>query len=186
MTGPDPFPTVGELATQLAHGDEHALRLVYEKWGRLVFTVALRSLGSSADAEDVTQQVFIAAWRSRDTLRPSDTALPAWLMGIARFKIIDALRARSRTERASESVPEDSGTPDHVNDLTDRIVVGQALASLGDPRATILREVFMHDKTHQETAEKLGLPLGTVKSHVRRGLAAMRDILEEVDHVPVG
>ena len=101
-------------------------------------------------------------------------------------QIIDALRARSRTERASESVPEDSGTPDHVNDLTDRIVVGQALASLGDPRATILREVFMHDKTHQETAEKLGLPLGTVKSHVRRGLAAMRDILEEVDHVPVG
>ena len=111
--------------------------MIYEKWGRLVFTVALRSLGSRADAEDVTQQVFIAAWNSRHTLRPSDTALPAWLMGIARFKIIDALRSRSRTEQASYADPEDPGTPDHVNDLTDRIVVGQARASLGDPRATI-------------------------------------------------
>lgn len=183
MSEPDAFVTVGELAARLAHGDEHALRIAYERWGGLVHTVALSSLASSADADDVTQQVFIAAWRSRASLRPSETALPAWLMGICRHKIIDALRTRARTENPSDAEPGES-IEDHVDALTDRILVQRALESLGDPRATILREVFLRDRTHQETADTLGMPLGTVKSHVRRGLALLKNMFEEVDNAP--
>lgn len=184
---PDPaqetVPTVGELADRLAHGDESALRVVYQRWAPLVFTVALTSLGSRADAEDVTQQVFIAAWRSRQTLRASDTALPAWLMGICRYKIIDALRARSRTAGPTEDAA-DGSVADRVDELTDRMLVHDALRQLGEPRASVLRAVFLYDQTHQEAADALGMPLGTVKSHVRRGLAMLKAMFEEVDDAP--
>ncbi|RMB57494.1 RNA polymerase sigma factor [Tessaracoccus antarcticus] len=178
------FPSpVAALATRLASGDETALHEAFTRWSRLVHTIARSALGSSADADDVTQQVFIAAWKSRTTLRPSDEALPAWLLGIAKFKITDALRARTRTFRAEESAKLDA-SPEiitHVNDVLDRVVVRDALESLGDPRGQVLRMVFLEDKTHDVVSRELGIPLGTVKSHVRRGLEKLRNIFEEVD-----
>ncbi len=156
---------------------------MFTRWSRLVHTIARSALGSSSDADDVTQQVFIAAWKSRHTLRPSDEALPAWLLGICKFKITDALRARSRAFRTEDSarmvIPPE--TTAHVDDVLDRVVVRDALEALGDPRGTILRMVFLEDKTHDVVSRELEIPLGTVKSHVRRGLEKLRNIFEEVD-----
>ena len=104
MAPDDRQTPVGLLATQLAAGDESALREAYHRWSRLIHTIARNSLGSAADADDVTQQVFIAAWNSRASLRASDEALPAWLIGICRIKVIDALRARSRGFRTEEAM----------------------------------------------------------------------------------
>src|SRR6478736_9324942 len=87
---------VRSLAARLVAGEEAALEEVYDRWSALVHTYALRALRDSHDAEDVTQQVFVAAWRSRHTLTPSPSALPAWLVGIARHKVADVRAARAR------------------------------------------------------------------------------------------
>ena len=178
------FPSpVALLATRLVDGDETALHEMFKRWSRLVHTIARSALGSNADADDVTQQVFIAAWKSRHTLRPSDEALPAWLLGICKFKIADALRSRSRSSRLEDSaaVEEPTGYVSHADDILDQVVVKDALEALGDPRGKILRMVFLEDKTHEVVSQELEMPLGTVKSHVRRGLERLRNVFEEVD-----
>src|SRR6187200_1722368 len=87
------------LADGFAAGDEWALREAYARWSPLVFRLALRSLGDRTDAEDVTQQVFISAWRTRSGFDDSRSALSAWIVGITRHRIADAHEARSRTRR---------------------------------------------------------------------------------------
>ncbi|SDZ15121.1 RNA polymerase sigma-70 factor, ECF subfamily [Tessaracoccus flavus] len=184
MAPDDRQTPVGLLATQLAAGDESALREAYHRWSRLIHTIARNSLGSAADADDVTQQVFIAAWNSRASLRASDEALPAWLIGICRMKVIDALRARSRgfrNEEAMMSEALDEPVVRNLDGVIDSVVVRDALAALGDPRAQILTMVYLEDKTHDDVARHLSIPLGTVKSHVRRGLERLRSVFEEVD-----
>lgn len=184
----DSFPSpVAALAARLVDGDETALHEMFTRWSRLVHTIARSALGSNADADDVTQQVFIAAWKSRGTLRPSDEALPAWLLGICKFKIADALRSRSRGVRLEVSAAAEGaiGTTSHVDDVLDRVVVKDALEALGDPRGRILRMVFLEDKTHEVVSRELEIPLGTVKSHVRRGLEKLRNTFEEVDSLHV-
>ena len=178
-----PSSPVSALAARLVDGDETALHEMFKRWSRLVHTIARSALGSNADADDVTQQVFIAAWKSRHTLRPSDEALPAWLLGICKFKIADALRSRGRYSRIEDAMPHDGSieTASHADDVLDKVVVRDALEALGDPRARILRMVFLEDKTHEVVSRELALPLGTVKSHVRRGLEKLRNIFEEVD-----
>ena len=184
----DSFPSpVAALAARLVDSDETALQEMFKRWSRLVHTIARSALGSSADADDVTQQVFIAAWKSRHTLRPSDEALPAWLLGICKFKIADALRSRSRSFRlqASAEADDQSEHVSHADGVLDKVVVKDALEALGDPRGKILRMVFLEDKTHDVVSKELEIPLGTVKSHVRRGLEKLRNVFEEVDSLHV-
>ena len=178
---------VQTLAARLVQGDESALEVVFDRWSALVHTYALRVLGDPHDAEDVTQQVFVAAWRSRHTLTPSPSALPAWLIGIARHKVADVRAARARDARRSEAavaalpgVSAAEQSADH--DVAEQLVVRQAVDELPDPRRTIVRLAFWEDLSHTEIAERVDLPLGTVKSHVRRGLIQLHHQLEGVRH----
>src|SRR5829696_2586262 len=98
---------VRSLAARLVAGEAGALEAVYDRWSALVHTYALRALGDVHDAEEVTQQVFVAAWRSRHTLVPSPGALPAWLIGIARHKVADCRGARARDVRLRTLVAPD-------------------------------------------------------------------------------
>ncbi len=179
---------VHALAARLVTGEETALEEVYDRWSALVHTFALRTLRDTHDAEDVTQAVFVAAWRSRHTLTPSPTALPAWLFGIARHKIADVRAARAReAERvtAVASLPDGGGHgADQSADqgVAERLVVRQAVEELPDPRKTILFLAFWEGHSHTEIAETVDLPLGTVKSHVRRGLIQLHQTLEGVRH----
>ncbi len=188
MTGRDPASIdVHELSVLLRSGSEQALEECYRRWSSLVYTVALRRLGDAHDAEDVTQQVFLSAWRSRDTLRPSPTALPGWLVGITRHRVVDAQRRSQRARRdvalvAASGGPMTDAERGTDDDPTDRLLVGAALAGLGEPRRSILGLYFYDDLTHEQIARSLGLPLGTVKSHLRRGLLHLRDQLREVNH----
>lgn len=175
------------LAARLVDGDETALEEVYDRWSALVHTYALRALRDSHDAEDVTQQVFVAAWRSRHTLTPSPSALPAWLVGIARHKIADLRAARARDADRLAAVVSLPGVQDDAvraadDEIAERLVVRQAVEDLPDPRRTILVLAFWEERSHAEIAEKVGLPLGTVKSHVRRGLMKLHQQLEGVRH----
>lgn len=188
--------TVLDLATGLRDGDRDCLAEIFRRWSPLVHTIALRSLGTHHEAEDVTQLVFMAAWRSRHTLTPSENALPAWLVGITRHRISDRLGERSRDARkvatvaamvpgsrvggSSGGAAGEMAEADSAAGVVDRLVVAEQLEAMGDPRGAILRLAFHEDLTHEQIAARTGLPLGTVKSHLRRGLTQLRRTLEEV------
>ncbi len=177
--------SVETLALRFRDGDEAALGEVFDRWSALVHTFALRALGDPHDAEDVTQQVFLAAWRSRATLTPSPTTFPAWLLGIGRHKVADVRAARARDARkvlavAAVTVPDESDDTDAA--LADRLVVRQLVDEMDEPRRTVLLLAFWEDRPHTDIAATTGLPLGTVKSHLRRGLAQLHRVLEEVRH----
>ena len=187
-----------DLVAGLRDGDRDSLAEIFRRWSPLVHTIALRALGTHHEAEDVTQMVFLSAWRSRHTVTPSDNALPAWLVGITRHRISDRLAERGRDARnvatAVAMVPgarlggsgaalgeaPPPGEPAADTAVVDRLVIAQQLDEIGDPRGAILRLAFHEDLTHEEIASRTGLPLGTVKSHLRRGLLQLRKTLEEV------
>jgi RNA polymerase sigma factor (sigma-70 family) len=181
-TGDLAAATPGELAGRLQDGDQEALGEIFRRFSPLVFTIALRALRDRTDAEDVTQQVFVGAWRSRGTLQVSENALPGWLVGITRHRVSDRLAARARAVRDQEALRavHQATVPDPQDRLVQRLVLADEIERIEDPRRTILRLAFYEDRTHQQIAAALGMPLGTVKSHVRRGLLHLRGRLEEV------
>lgn len=168
------------LAEALSDGSREALSECYRLWGPLVMGIASRSLGSRQDAEDVTQQVFVSAWQSRGTLRPSESALPAWLIGIARRRVADEYARRARAARTSRAVAAVEGATTEVDGrevadrLVDRVLLREAVEQLSEPRRTVLHLAYVEDRTQEDIAGRLGLPLGTVKSHMRRGLLQLR------------
>ncbi len=180
------------LAEALADGSSDALSECYRLWGPLVLGIAARSLGSRVDAEDIVQQVFVSAWRSRGTLRPSESALPAWLIGITRRRVADEYARRSRESakatRAGSVLAvageEHTDPVDRVDAVVDRVVLRDALDQLPEPRRSVLNLIYLEDRTQEDIAERLDLPLGTVKSHVRRGLLHLRRELREVTDDP--
>lgn len=171
-------PARGEqlLDSLFAAGDPTALRAAYDRHGGAVHAIALRSLGTHHDAEDVTQQVFVRAWRSRHTFDPKRGGLGGWLVGITRRQVADRLAARARdretADRAGRDVtPAMVSVPDQV---VDAVVVADEMNQLPPRVRTVLRLAFFDDLTHQQIATLTGMPLGTVKSHVRRGLERLR------------
>ncbi|MEE8603395.1 RNA polymerase sigma factor [Euzebya tangerina] len=177
-----------------------ALREAYSRWAPLVYTLAIRSLGNAEDAADVVQTTFVSAWRSRGSYDPS-RPLVSWLTTIAKRRIVDLHRTRSRHPVPSDAVTDGredvvrtatstgaAGVIDQPSDrrgsehdmelLADRLLLADALDALPDPRREIVMMSFLDDLTHAEIAERTGLPLGTVKSHARRGLAWLRERLE--------
>jgi RNA polymerase sigma-70 factor (ECF subfamily) len=171
----------GALAEAFRGGDPDALRQVYDRFGGAVFHLALRGLNSGVDAEDVTQTTFVAAWQGRETFDPDRGSLLGWLLAIARRKVVDRHRAASRESRVADAVralPE-AGTVEAAADrVVDRLVVANELAMLPGEQRRVLELAFYDDLTHQQIAAVTGLPLGTVKSHLRRGMARLRQRLE--------
>ncbi|MFE5300925.1 sigma-70 family RNA polymerase sigma factor [Streptomyces sp. NPDC056632] len=174
----DPLDSDASIARRLVRGDEGSLDAAYRRWGRLVHTLAARALGDPREAEDVTQQVFVAAWRGRANFRPDRGTLPAWLTGITRRKIADALTARTRrTELTSvlgAVLEHESRTAGEPEGILDRLVVTEELARLPRVQRDILELAYFADLTQTQIADHTGMPLGTVKSHARRGLQRMR------------
>ena len=166
-------------------GRPEAVRELYDRYSPLVYTIARRSLGSVADAEDVTQQVFVAAWRGRAGFDPVRAPLQAWLIGITRNTVADAHARRARELRvadaATRTVEEVTPPADDPTRVVEQVVVADALGDLGEPQGEIMRLAFFDELTHVEIAERVGLPLGTVKSHIRRSLGRLRTRLEVAD-----
>ncbi|MFJ3978686.1 sigma-70 family RNA polymerase sigma factor [Streptomyces sp. NPDC090021] len=167
-----------ELAEGFVHGDELCLTAAYRRWGGLVHALAARTLGDPREAEDVSQQVFLAAWRGRAGYRPERGAFPGWLVGITRRKIADALAERTRrlalvtAAGAALPPPDEPGAGPEA--VLDRLFVTGELARLPRPQREVLAMAFYGDLTQIQIAKRTGMPLGTVKSHTRRGLHRMR------------
>ncbi|HEX9229933.1 MAG TPA: RNA polymerase sigma factor [Arthrobacter sp.] len=172
------------LNESFAAGDEAALAEAYRQFSPLVHTLALRSLRDSSAADDVTQEVFIRVWRSRSAFDPGKARLPAWIVGITRNVITDAQAASVRETRkvlaAVERSPDPEDPAGHAaaEVLADRLLLDGELERLGEPQGSILKLAFYDDLTHSQISQKLDLPLGTVKSHIRRSLSQLRSRLE--------
>ena len=167
-----------ELAERLRAGDETALRETYDRHGAAVLYLAQRLLGNRADAEDVTQVTFVAAWTGRDGFDPQRGTILSWLLGIARRKAVDRIRSTAREQRTTETVqaqqqpvPDAEENPERI---VDRLVVADELGRLPDEQRRTLEMAFFDDLTHPQIAAVTGLPLGTVKSHIRRGMVSLR------------
>ncbi|MGW4909370.1 RNA polymerase sigma factor [Streptomyces sp. NPDC004270] len=172
-----------ELARGLVAGDEDCLEAAYHRWSALVHTLAWRSLGDAREAEDVTQQVFLGVWRGRRGFCPERGSIGGWITGITRRKIADALTARTRRlaviASAGSSLTLADPTARQPDAALDRVVVLHELAKLPAPQQRVLRLAFYEDLTHTQIAERTGWPLGTVKSHARRGLRRLRGCLQQ-------
>jgi RNA polymerase sigma-70 factor (ECF subfamily) len=157
--------------------DTFDLRAVYDRWAPLVRAVVSRRLGDRLDVEDATQLVFLAAWRARDRFDPRRGDLPVWLLGITRHVTADVLAAREREARRREAASRrrlPTAVPDPADDVAARVDLEGELRRLAPERRRVVRLVYAHDRTHVQVAAETGLPLGTVKSHARRGLAQLR------------
>lgn len=174
-----------DLAEAFRVGDETALRHLYDRHGRLIYSFCRRSLGPD-QAHDATQEVFLAAWRSRERYRPESGTLAGWLVGIARYKVIDTLRANERrptpVEQAGEGAAHDP--TEELEASAQRMLLTEALEQLPPRSRQVLEAAFFDDLTHTQIAERAGLPLGTVKSDIRRGLERLRRHLEGFDAAP--
>lgn len=169
------------LAVRFVAGDERALAEIYGQWSSLVYSLALRSLGDATDAEDVTQRVFVAAWQGRTRFDPERASLSAWLVGITRHTVADTHEARTRQRRLTEqvaSVTHDDAVAAPEVGLADRLLIADEMARLDPVPRAVVRLAFFDDLTHLQIAERLGIPVGTVKSHIKRSLSKLRGRLE--------
>lgn len=174
--------TADDLAWRFAAGEPETLRAVFDRHGPAVQRLARVSLRDPADVDDVVQATFVSAWSGRHTYDPAKAGLPAWLLGIARRRIVDLLRARGRQQRDSAAAaavaPVEEAVAESPERVLDRLVIADELTRLPDPQREVLRLAFYADLTHTQIAERTGLPLGTVKSHLRRGMQSLRSQLD--------
>ena len=161
-----------------ARGDDNALRAAYEHHGSLVYTFCRRTLDESR-AKDVTQEVFISAWRSRHAYEPARGSLAGWLIAIAKNRVIDNVRAERRhSERRADDDPAAIPVEAEVDRIGDRLMITEALRCLPARARQVISMHYFGDLTLRQIAEETSSPLGTVKSDLRRGLAQIRHQLE--------
>lgn len=178
MTTRTPEETEREAA--FARGDDHGLRAAFDAHGGLIYNFCRRSVGADA-AHDLTQEIFLSAWRAHHTFDPSRGSLPGWLMGIAKNRLIDRLRADQRQVPRTEMGYNDPADTDRllsVEQVATKMLVADALTMLPERQRQVMELAFFEDLSQSQIAERTELPLGTVKSDMRRGLARMRRHLE--------
>jgi RNA polymerase sigma-70 factor (ECF subfamily) len=162
----------------LAH-DPNALAELYDRHGRLVFCLVLRILRDRDEAEDVVQEVFVQAWTRAGTYDAALGTPAGWLVGIARNRAIDRLRASTRrghgTNIAAALPPR---LPEQGSGGAQQLDIQRALDALPPEQRNLIEEAFFLGFTHSELAQRHDLPLGTVKTRIRNGMHALRGYLE--------
>jgi RNA polymerase sigma-70 factor (ECF subfamily) len=200
------------LVREIVAGSADALAAIYDRYGSSVYAAAARLTSDRQLAEDVVQETFLALWNRAETFDPTAGSLPPWLHAIARNRAIDRLRAASRRPRL---VSISSLGPPHEADASafDRLLNGAAIAGpvremgpeealaavelhgsiraalsgIPDEERTVILLAYREQLTQVEIAERLGWPLGTVKTRTRRALLRLRSALsDDPDAAPTG
>lgn len=166
-----------EWAARFRNGDERALKWAFDRYGGMVMRLARLRLGDPHDAEELVQQVYVRAWRGRQGFDSDRGTMASWLMGIARRQVADRYAALDRDRKilaaAQKLAPPDTN-PGATEDVVDRVVITDEMARLPEQQRVVLHLAFYGRLTHSEIAERTGLPIGTVKSHIRRALLRLR------------
>jgi len=169
------------LFERVATCDQSALGELYDRHSRLLFGLILRILKDQGDAEEVLQEVFVQAWTRASTYNAALGSPAGWLVGIARNRAIDRLRAKTVRLRAAEAVPMPPPieTPEVRASLSERQRdVQRALDALPSEQRELIEQAYFLGLTQSELAARFSLPLGTVKTRVRTGLLALRGHLQ--------
>ena len=178
------------LVAQAAAGDERALGDLYDRYGGMAFSLACAIVGEQADAEEVVADAFAQVWRSASSFDAARGSVAAWLATIVRTRALDLVRSRKRRARVLEeaAVMTDEGetlvlapsadATDRSAELTEAsTIVRKSLAELPPPQRRVIELAYFGGLSQSEIAERLGAPLGTVKSWTRQGLMRMREMV---------
>ena len=169
------------LIERIGRGDRAAFDELYRRFARPVLALALRQLGDNGRAEEATQETFAAIWRSARSFRSERGSGSAWLYAVARHAIID--RARQRLEPVAE-VPEEAAVEEGPAELAEASWlawrVHSALERLPERERVVLELAYWSGLSQSEIASYLNVPLGTVKTRTRAGLARLSSLLDEV------
>jgi len=176
-----------DLASRFASGDADSVRVVYQTYGRLVFSIAFKALGDRGLAEDATQQTFVQAWRAADSYDPS-RALAAWLTTIAKRVAIDVYRRERRHRNVDNIDTADSASlitlPPSIDQIHDVAEVRRALDELPTTQRDLIRMQHFDELSHAEIAHELEIPIGTVKSRTFRAHRRLAGILAHLRAEP--
>jgi RNA polymerase sigma-70 factor (ECF subfamily) len=166
----------------VAAGDADALEALYSRYGRLTYSVAYRITGDPSAAEECTQDAFLALWRRAGSFDPSRARVSTWLFTVARNQAITRLRGRTRREQLEERV-EAPGSGESVEELVAAAEraerLAEAIAELPTPQLEAVQLAYFAGLSQNEIAERLGVPLGTVKGRIRLALERLRGRLAD-------
>jgi RNA polymerase sigma factor (sigma-70 family) len=166
----------GELLEQIAMGSEEAFRMLWDRFGAGVYTVCRRRLGDVGAAEDATQEAFISVWRRAGTFDPARGSATAWLYSVARNAAAQLVRRR---QAGANLTVLDDETADTEHDPVMGLAVHAALTRLPATERQVLELAYFDDLTQTQIADRLRLPLGTVKTRTRAGLHRLAGYLED-------
>lgn len=164
-----------------APGDDALITALYQQYRGPLLTYVLRlTAGDRQAAEDVVQETMVRAWRQAGQLDLTEPSLMPWLATVARRIVIDqGRRRRARPPEAGDEMLENVPAADTTEDLLRKVVVAEALQALSPAHREVLNETILRDRTVNEAAEVLGVPVGTVKSRVYYAIRALRLVLAE-------
>jgi len=175
------------LLTRIQQRDEQALVLLYDRYSKLVYSVALRVLRNPASAEDVLQDIFIHIWYSSERLKVAEGTFSRWLAVVARNRAIDVLRRRRPADTLEALILASSyNLAKHAEQNLMCEKAGVLIAELPGEQRKVLEMAFFEGMSHSEIAAMTGRPLGTIKSSIRNGLSTLRKRLQAEDAGPLG
>ena len=173
-------PMDAELLARIGEGDETAFEILYRRYARPVLGLALRRLGDRGRAEEALQEAFVSVWRSASTYRPERGQAAAWLYAVARNAISDRARRREESPAESPDRPSaDAGPHDEAEHAWLSWRVHRALEELPERERELIELAYWSELSQSEIAERLDIPLGTVKTRTRSALARLAGVLEE-------
>ncbi len=172
------------LVALVARGDEDALGELYDRMSRIAYGLALRVLRDERHAEDAVQEAFLQVWRSAASFRADRAKASTWILTLVHRRAVDLVRREER--RQTDPIPDDSavgvapeGTEEAAWLRFERERVQAALRQLPDVQREALELAYYGGFSQSELAERLGVPLGTIKSRMFAGLARLRELLDE-------
>ncbi len=175
-----------DLLARTAQGDQGALAELYDATARYVFGLGLRILGDQPSAEEVTLDVYVQVWKQAGRYSPGRGSALAWLLNMARSRAIDRLRSKGRRQREQEGppaavaeVPDRALTPEQSSLASEcRPAVQAAMGALQPPQREAIELAYFLGFSHSQIAQRLGEPLGTVKTRIRLGMLRLRESLQ--------
>ncbi len=181
LNSPSPAGAAGDeaLLDRVKANDQSAMKDLFDRYGSLVYSVALRVLSDSAQAEDLMQDVFFQVWRNPDSFVQGRGSLGAWLAVVARNRAVDVLRRRRPSDPVEEVVLASStNLASDVERSRMMEKVRQVLDGLPAEQKKSVELAFFEGLTHSEIAERTGDPLGTVKTRIRTALLSVRKAVQ--------